>query len=146
MIKIFLAFVMFIMMNNSFEYYQQSPPIQERTFEQKTILYDDTFERVVTSQVSDQTLKVNYELREQDIYVECIIKDFSFNKENAGSMKRKGEGHIQLFINNAKVDSIFTPSFIIKDLPQGTYKIKIELVHNDYTPYGINEEFEVTVP
>jgi hypothetical protein len=108
----------------------------------RSIPFDDDFSLIVTNS-DDERLNVKYDVKEKDIYVECNVKNFSFNKEKAGSLKQEGEGHIQLYLNNNKVDSIFTPSFIIKDLPIGVYKIKVELVHNDYTPYGIYEEFEV---
>ncbi len=112
----------------------------------KSIPYDNTHEVTVAAQEEEENeerLIVKYDVKDGDIYVECFVKDFAFRKEKAGSLKQEGEGHIQLYINDNKVDSIFTSSFIIKSLPIGTYKIKIELVHNDYSSYGVIEEFEV---
>ncbi len=111
----------------------------------RSIPFDEEYERIVSSSKKDERLIVNYEVKDQDIYVECFVKDFSFNREDIGSVKKEGEGHIHLYINGNKVDSIFQSSFIIKSLPSGTYNIKLELVHNDYTPYGISEEFEITL-
>ncbi|RXI98131.1 hypothetical protein DS745_17445 [Anaerobacillus alkaliphilus] len=112
----------------------------------KSIPYDETYERLVTSQdleEKEDRLIVKYDVKDGDIYVECFVKDFSFSKEKAGTLKNEGEGHVHLYINDNKVDSIFTSSFIIKSLPIGTYKIKVELVHNDYSSYEVFEEFEV---
>lgn len=111
----------------------------------RTIPFNDDYSRVVTSLEENERMIVKYDVKEKDIYVECFVKDFTFSKERAGQLKQDGEGHVQLFINGNKVDSIYTSSFIIKALPVGTYTIKIELVHNDYTPYGISKEFEVNL-
>lgn len=125
-----------------------TPPVEELEEAMnltKTIPYDNSFELKIATMEdgNNDRLRVKYDVVEQDIYVECNVSDFTFNKDKAGSLKRDGEGHIQLYINNNKVDSIFTSSFIIKALPVGTYNIRIELVHNDYTPYGVAKEFEV---
>lgn len=103
---------------------------------------NDELEVVVTTN-EEERFNVSYEVKDTDIYVECVIRDFTFSKENIGSKKVDGEGHIQLYINGQKVDSLFQPSFIIKNLPSGTYDIKLELVHNDYSPYGLIQEFNV---
>lgn len=110
----------------------------------RTIPFDDHYERVVNKDVSDR-LSLHYEVRGNDIYIECHVQDFHFRKQNGRQTKVEGEGHIQLYINDAKIDSIYKPSFIIKSLPSGQYKIKIELVHNDASPYGVNEEFEINL-
>ncbi|MCT8139051.1 hypothetical protein H1D32_15900 [Anaerobacillus sp. CMMVII] len=110
----------------------------------RTIPFDDEYELMISnSDEMGDRLTIKYEVKEKDIYVECLVQNFRFNKEKAGTEKQEGEGHVQLYINDRKVDSIFTPSFIIKALPAGTYKIKVELVHNDYAPYGIFKEFEI---
>jgi hypothetical protein len=109
----------------------------------KVIPFDNEYSKEVANLEEDERILIKYEIKDDDIYVECFVKEFSFNKEGAGQLKQDGEGHVQLYINGNKVDSIFTPSFIIKALPVGTYNIKVELVHNDYTPYGISKEFEV---
>lgn len=93
-----------------------------------------------------RTMTVEHEVKEQDIYVECKINDFTFTKERAGHTHKDGEGHLQLFIDGQKVDDLFQPSFIIKGLPSGEHIIKLVLVRNDREPYGVEEEFSVQVP
>lgn len=119
-------------------------PVTSDTLEQvsKRLPIDDTHE-VIIEESNPGRLMINYEVKNNDVFVECLVANFSFNKATKGSLKKDGEGHIQLFINDQQVDTIYQPSFIIKSLPIGTYRIRIELVHNDDTPYGINQEFEV---
>ncbi|MFV8827026.1 hypothetical protein [Alkalihalobacterium sp. APHAB7] len=91
-------------------------------------------------------LTVNHEEKGTDVYVECIIDQFTFAKEKAGKNHVDGEGHIQLFVDGQRVDSIYQAAFIIKGLPSGEHTIKIELVKNNYDLYEISEEFTVRIP
>lgn len=147
-IKFLMSMIMVMSFNFSTEVLNEPLSVKEKTsFTTRSIAFDDQYERVVSGipKEGDKRFIVNYELKDKDIYIECFIKDFIFSKDNAGSVKKEGEGHIHLFINDTKVDSIYKSSFIVKSLPSGTYKIRLELIHNDYTPYGISEEFEVTL-
>ncbi|OIJ17721.1 hypothetical protein BKP45_19315 [Anaerobacillus alkalidiazotrophicus] len=112
---------------------------------QEYIIQNGNEHFLIEKDQEDKRFSVHYELKEKDIYIECKVKDFSFNKDDIGTIKKEGEGHIQLYINEHKVDSVFQSSFVIKSLPSGTYKIRLELIHNDYTPYGVHEEFEITL-
>lgn len=145
MIKLLLSFLLFVTFggNDSLAPTFQS---KENSFSTKSIPFTDEHELVVVStNDNEKRFQVNYELKDQDIYIECSVKDFTFRRDKVGSFNKDGEGHIQLYVNDSKVDSLFQASFIIKALPSGTYKIKLQLVHNDLTPYGIEEEFEITL-
>ncbi|MEB1809963.1 MAG: hypothetical protein LPK26_22155 [Bacillaceae bacterium] len=91
-------------------------------------------------------LTVNHEVKGSDVYVECIIDQFTFAKEKAGKNHVDGEGHIQLFVDGQRVDSIYQAAFIIKGLPSGEHTIRLELVKNNYDLYEISEEFTVQIP
>ncbi len=110
----------------------------------KLIPINDHYELVIPmTNAQNKRLNIKYTLKDQDIYVECHMKEFIITKAKRRLVKQNGEGHLHLYINNQKVDSIFTSAFIIKSLPIGVHKIRVELVHNDDTSYGIYEEFEV---
>ncbi|OLO40978.1 hypothetical protein BTR23_04670 [Alkalihalophilus pseudofirmus] len=95
----------------------------------------------------DQRLMtVNHDVKGSDVYVECVIDQFTFAKEKAGKNHVDGEGHLHLFVDGQKVDSIYQAAFIIKGLPSGEHSIKLELVKNDDEQYGVSEEFSVQVP
>ena len=144
MLKIILTIL--LISTGAFNDVQHELTMTEKdTYFTKSLPFDEKYELVVTSSSEDKRLSVKYEVKDQDIYVECFVKDFNFSREKIGSVKREGEGHIHLYINGNKVDSIFQPSFIIRSLPSGTYNIKLDLIHNDYTRYGISEEFEITL-
>ncbi|WP_078554897.1 hypothetical protein [Bacillus alkalicellulosilyticus] len=93
----------------------------------------------------EREMKMIHEVKENDIYIEVIIDDFSFSKENSGKAHVSGEGHLQLYLNGTLIDSIYRSGFIIKGLPQGEHTIKVEVAQNDGKPYGLVDEFSVTV-
>ncbi|MBU8907141.1 hypothetical protein [Desertibacillus haloalkaliphilus] len=101
---------------------------------------------VSTDQSEKRTMKVNHEVKDKDVYVDCIVSDFTFSEERAGGSHVDGEGHIHLFVDDKRVDSIYQAAFIIKGLPTGNHTIKLELAKNDHTSYGLEEEFEVSIP
>lgn len=93
----------------------------------------------------DNPMSVKHLVKGNDIYVECVISNFTFSKREGNKINQTGTGYLQLYLNGKKIDNIYTAAFIIKGLPAGKHLIKLELVHNDGTPYSIEEEFEVTI-
>jgi len=91
-----------------------------------------------------QTLHVKHEVRGKDIFVECVVDHFSFKK--GVHDKKEGEGHIDVYVNGQKVNEVFTAAFVVRGLPSGKHIVRLELVHNDSTKYGVAHEFEVNIP
>lgn len=89
------------------------------------------------------TLHVKHEVRGKDVFVECVIDHFSFIK--GVQRKKEGEGHIDVYVNGQKVTEVFTAAFVVRGLPPGKHIVRLELVHNDATKYGIFYEFEVNI-
>lgn len=90
-------------------------------------------------------ISVKHQVKGNDIYVECVISNFNFSTRDDKKLNKNGYGYLQLYLNGKKIDNIYTAAFIIKGLPVGKHQIKLELVHNDSTPYGVAKEFEVTI-
>jgi hypothetical protein len=106
----------------------------------------DTNAVEVTAQDQTRSLTVRYDVKDNNVFVECIVPNFNFSKENVNTKAKDGEGHIHLFVNGKKVTKIYKAAFIIKGLPKGKHQIKIEVAHNNHTPYeGLVEEFEVEI-
>ncbi|MBB5323803.1 hypothetical protein HNQ34_000895 [Anoxybacillus tepidamans] len=91
-----------------------------------------------------QTMHVKHEVRGKEVFVECIVNNFSFKK--GARHKKDGEGHIDVYLNGQKVNEVFTAAFVVKGLPAGKHTVRLELVHNDSTKYGVSHEFEVNIP
>lgn len=93
----------------------------------------------------DNPMSVKHQVKGNDIYVECVISNFTFSKREDKKINQTGTGYLQLYLNGKKIDNIYTAAFIIKGLPVGKHLIKLELVRNDGTPYSIEKEFDVTI-
>jgi uncharacterized protein (UPF0333 family) len=97
----------------------------------------------VLSQNGQRTMNVKHQIRGKDVFIECVVTNFTFKK---GKQKKvEGEGHINLYLNGQKVDEISTAAFIVKGLPNGKHVIRLELVYNDSSKYGLDHEFEVNI-
>jgi hypothetical protein len=93
------------------------------------------------------SLTVKHEVNGSDVYIECYVPNFHFSKENVGKRNKNGEGHIHLYLNGKKITKIYKAAFIVKGLPSGKHKIRIEIAHNNHTPYDkLAEEFSVKIP
>jgi hypothetical protein len=100
---------------------------------------------VKKQQINNVDMVVNHKIINGDLYIECIVPNFNFTQNENG--KKSGEGHLVLFINGTKVDEIHRAAFILKDLPPGTHTIKVQVVHNDNSPYkSLEKEILVEIP
>ncbi|HHY74499.1 MAG TPA: hypothetical protein GX497_15005 [Bacillus bacterium] len=90
-------------------------------------------------------ISVKHQVKGHDIYVECVIQNFTFSKKDDLKINKSGYGYLQLYLNGKKIDNIYTAAFIIKGLPVGKHEIKLELVQNDGTPYKVEKEFDVAI-
>ncbi|WP_017753602.1 hypothetical protein [Calidifontibacillus oryziterrae] len=97
------------------------------------------------SQYNKNLMSVKEFVKGNDVFVECVISDFTFSKRDGTKKNKQGYGFLQLYLNGKKIDNIYTAAFIIKGLPIGKHQIKLELVNNDGTPYGIEHNFEVEI-
>jgi hypothetical protein len=89
-------------------------------------------------------MTVHHKVKEQNIYVECIVTpDFQFTEKS--NVKKSGEGHVEVYINNQKLGVYSQGAFILKDIPKGKHTVTLKLMHNDLTEYGVSKEFEVNI-
>lgn len=104
-------------------------------------------EQVTTSnsptEVSEMT--VHHSVKGNDVYIECIIPGFSFVADGVKKTMKRGEGHLHLHVNGKKAMDVNQAAFILKGLPKGKHEIKLELVHNNQKPYGIDDTFTVHI-
>jgi hypothetical protein len=97
----------------------------------------------VVNQQNKQSLLIKHHIRNQDVYVECYIPNFTF-KEKGGN-KVKGEGHITVHVDGKKVDDMNTAAFIVKGLDKGVHEMTVEVVHNDSTSYNLKKTWTVSI-
>jgi hypothetical protein len=97
-----------------------------------------------SSVANKKNVTIKHHVKEHDVYVEVIVPGFTFSSTDK-KKKVDGEGFLQIYLNNKKIDEIHQAAFIIKGLPIGKHKLKVVLVHNDSTSYGIDKEMDVNI-
>lgn len=90
----------------------------------------------VVSQKPKDTFDINYHTREQNVYVECFIPGFHFEK---------GEGFLNVTVDGQKKNEIYTAAFILKGLDKGDHNIVVEVVHSDETFENMKKTFKVKI-
>lgn len=80
---------------------------------------------------------ISHQVKGNDVYVECRIKDISFRNDLA---------IIFLTIDGKKMNEINHPAFVIKGLQKGTHQIKLEILKKNEKISSATKEFNVTIP
>lgn len=80
---------------------------------------------------------VSHQVKGNDVYVECRIKNISF---------RNNLALLVLTIDGKKMNEINHPAFIIKGLQKGTHQIKLEIMKKNEKNPTATREFKVTIP
>lgn len=83
---------------------------------------------------------VQHQVKGNDVFVECMIPSISFRDHS------KNKGKLKLYVDGKERKEVTSAAFIIKGLPTGTHKIKIVVVKPNGEPYGLEKEFNVTIP
>ena len=83
----------------------------------------------------------NHYLKGKNIFVECVLSQISFRKDSNKKM-----GKIIVFVDGKKTEEVYSPIFIIKGLPPGNHRVKLEVVTLENQPYDLKREFNVTIP
>jgi hypothetical protein len=95
--------------------------------------------------VTQSNVTVRHQVKGKDVYVEVIIPGFTFSSPDQ-KKNIKGHGYVKLYLNGKQIDKIHQAAFIVKGLPTGKHNLKIELVNNDSSSYGVEEELPITIP
>lgn len=90
--------------------------------------------------VPDQNFSVKTFVKEDDVYIECYLKDYRFSQSN-----KKDLASIIISIDGKKHRQQKTAAFIIKNLSNGKHKIKLELINEKGGKTGLTKEFEVHI-
>jgi hypothetical protein len=102
------------------------------------------FKDIAAVSASERTLTVHHTVKSNNVYIECLVPNFSFKNPKERKLK-DGEGYIKVFVNGTHVTDIHQAAFIVRGLPVGNHKIKLEIVHNENKSYGLSEEFTVEI-
>ncbi|MFC3882701.1 hypothetical protein ACFOU2_04000 [Bacillus songklensis] len=92
---------------------------------------------------SNRSMIVHQHVRGNNVYVECIVNNFSFAE--TGQNTQDGKGYLQLYVDGKRMEPISQAAFIIKNLAPGKHTIQLELMKSSKKSYGLSKTFEVVI-
>ncbi|SFE41957.1 hypothetical protein [Alteribacillus iranensis] len=90
--------------------------------------------------IKQENWSLQYKLKNQDLYVECIIPDFSLTKE----MKENG-GYLLIKMNGQKTAEMHQAAFMLKNMPPGEHTMEIIPVEHNGKQFAEPISFEIKV-
>ncbi|MDO7486662.1 hypothetical protein Q5O89_14165 [Peribacillus frigoritolerans] len=95
---------------------------------------------VSSIQNSDEDFRVKTFVKGNSVYVECYLKNYVFSESNPEQLAT-----VSVFIDNQKKVDMKTAAFILKDVPNGMHKIKLEILNGAGEKTGLQKEIEVHI-
>ncbi|MGE7760782.1 hypothetical protein [Peribacillus sp. NPDC097895] len=89
---------------------------------------------------SDEDFRVNTFVKGNSVYVECYLKNYGFSEANSEQLAT-----VSVFIDNQKKVDMRTAAFILKDIPNGMHKIRLEILNDSGEKTGLQKEFKVHI-
>lgn len=89
------------------------------------------------------SLFVQSTIKGNNVFVECILSGISFRESNQNGQK---VGKLIIWLDGKKSQEVNSAAFIIKGLPPGEHKVKLEVVDVKNIPYGLSKEILVNIP
>ncbi|RBW70234.1 hypothetical protein [Bacillus taeanensis] len=102
------------------------------------------FKEIGKVSANERTLTVHHKVKSNNVYIECLVPNFSFKDPKDRKLK-DGEGYIKVSVNGTHVTDIYKAAFIVRGLPVGKHEIKLEIVHNEDTSYGLSKTFTAEI-
>lgn len=102
--------------------------------------FSESLEEEVTAK-ADPVL-VNHRIKNKDLFVECVIPNFSFDQDNDN---KDYHGYIDVFLDGKKQKSVKQAAFIVRNLPEGKHIIRLDIMRKDGGRYLSLKEFQVEI-
>lgn len=93
-----------------------------------------------TINVSDRNFSVKTFVKQNDVYVECFLKDYQLSSENGKDLAK-----IRVTIDEKRHSEQNTAAFIIKNLSNGRHILKIDILNGNGENTGLSQEFEIHI-
>lgn len=97
----------------------------------------------VASASETPSLSVQYAIRGQNVFVECVVSGVSFRESDKAQQTL---GKILISVDGRKQQEALAAAFIIKNLTAGTHRVTLEVVDRMNRPIGLLKEFTVVIP
>lgn len=91
-------------------------------------------------QTVDEDFRVKTFVKGNSVFVECYLNGYSFSGDDS-----KRLATVSVLIDNQKKIDMHTAAFILKDIPRGLHKIKLEVLNDSGQKTGLKKEIEVHI-
>jgi len=106
---------------------------------------NDEAKNTYQTQSHQPTLEVSHTVEGNNINFQFKVEHFDLSFENVSKEKVHGQGHIHLYLDGEKVAKVYDEQYVLKNVPQGTHDIKIELAHNDHESLGVVKNLKIEI-
>lgn len=105
-----------------------------------TTIQGSDLKAATTVQTVDEEFQVKTFVKGNSVFVECYLNGYSFSGDDSKQL-----ASISVLIDNHKKIDMHTAAFILKDIPHGLHKIKLEVLNDSGQKTGLNKEIEVHI-
>jgi len=84
---------------------------------------------------------VRHQVKDNNVLIECIVPGITFRNKSTSN-----RGKIIIYVDGKKKEEISSAAFIIKGLPSGTHRLKLEAIKIKDSSFHLQREFYVTIP
>ncbi|MFJ7829961.1 hypothetical protein ACQKIC_09430 [Peribacillus sp. NPDC046944] len=95
---------------------------------------------VQSAQTMDEDFQVKTFVKGNSVYVECYLNDYSFSGDTSKQLAT-----VSVLLDDKKRINKHTAAFILKDIPHGAHKIRLEILNDSGQKTGLNKEIEVHI-
>jgi hypothetical protein len=74
-----------------------------------------------------------------------VDTDIQISEEHYGKARKKGEGHIHMYLDDGEKIGVTEEKKVFKDLAPGKHTIKMSLHNNDHTPYDVTKSIDFDI-
>ncbi|WP_409305307.1 hypothetical protein [Peribacillus sp. SCS-155] len=83
---------------------------------------------------------VKYNQKGDSLFIECLLKDYTFSDAPG-----KPQVFVSMYMDGRKLGDYQTAAFIVKEIPEGTHKVKLMVKDPDGHTEGLSREFTVYI-
>ena len=104
--------------------------------------FSQSLQENVAAREQAEPVVVNHRTKGSDVYVECLIPNFSFDEEN---QDKEYHGYIDVYLDGKKHQSVQKAAFIVQNLPEGKHTVRLDIMREDGGRFLSLKEIEVEI-
>ncbi len=104
--------------------------------------FSQSLQESVVAREKAEPVVVNHRTKGSDVYVECLIPNFTFDEEN---QDKEYHGYIDVYLDGKKHLSVQKAAFIVQNLPEGKHTIRLDIMRGDGGRFLSLKEIEVEI-